>query len=138
MNMKAEVVSISGNGSILLRSGLINMTANREDIIILSDESNKKTNKISSAQNTALRSETMSSEIDLRGMDSIEAVYVTEQFIDNALMARLNNLYIIHGKGTGKLRSEIHKMLKNNKSVKSFRLGSFGEGEDGVTVVELK
>ena len=61
----------------------------------------------------------------------------TEKFIDDAVILRLEKVAVIHGKGTGALRSAIHSMLKTNKQVKSFRLGKFGEGEDGVTIVEL-
>ena len=61
-----------------------------------------------------------------------------EKFIDNAILVGVPQISIIHGKGTGTLRKEIHKYLKNNKFVKSYRLGTFGEGEDGVTIVELK
>jgi DNA mismatch repair protein MutS2 len=80
----------------------------------------------------------MSSSIDLRGLEAAEAVYTAEQYLDNAVMAKLNTVTIIHGKGTGVLRAAIHTMLKKNKLVKSFRLGLFGEGETGVTIVELK
>ena len=78
------------------------------------------------------------SEIDLRGMDSLEAVMAAERYIDSAVMGKLNTVTIIHGKGTGALRKAVQDMLKRNKSVKSFRLGNFGEGEAGVTIVELK
>ena len=61
-----------------------------------------------------------------------------ENYIDSAVVARLETVTIIHGKGTGALRKAVHALLKRNKSVKSFRLGAFGEGEAGVTVVELR
>lgn len=138
MNMKAEVMSVSDDGALSLRAGIINMTASRNDVIITGHIDEKVSKTKYSGRNTALRTETVSSEIDLRGMDSIEAVYVAEQYIDNAVMSKLNSVYLIHGKGTGVLRAAIHQMLKKNKSVKSYRLGTFGEGEDGVTVVELK
>lgn len=71
-------------------------------------------------------------------MDSVEAVMAAERYLDNAVMGKMNQVTIIHGKGTGALRKAIHAMLKKNKAVKSFRLGTFGEGEAGVTIVELK
>ncbi len=77
-------------------------------------------------------------ELDIRGMSSDEGVYEMEAFIDNAIMSGLNMVTIIHGKGTGILRSAIHQRLKRMKQVKSFRLGLYGEGENGVTIVELK
>jgi DNA mismatch repair protein MutS2 len=77
-------------------------------------------------------------ELDIRGMESLEAESVVENYIDAAVLARLETVTIIHGKGTGALRKAVHALLKRNKSVKSFRLGAFGEGEAGVTVVELR
>ena len=77
-------------------------------------------------------------QIDLRGMDSMEAVAATERFLDNAVMAKLEKVTIIHGKGTGALRAAVQQSLRRNKAVKSYRLGRYGEGESGVTVVELK
>ena len=70
-------------------------------------------------------------------MTSEEAVSAVEMFIDSAVLGRLENVRIIHGKGTGVLRSAIHASLKKNRQVKSFRLGVFGEGESGVTIAEL-
>ena len=74
----------------------------------------------------------------LRGMDTMEAVAATERFLDNAVMAKLEKVTIIHGKGTGALRAAVQQSLRRNKAVKSFRLGRYGEGESGVTVFELK
>ena len=71
-------------------------------------------------------------------MERIEAVDAAERFIDAAVMAKLEEVRIIHGKGTGALRTAIQEMLKKNKAVRRFRLGKFGEGESGVTVVTLK
>ena len=79
-----------------------------------------------------------SSELDIRGYETLEAESVVENYIDSAVMAKLGTVTIIHGKGTGALRKAVHEMLKRNKAVKSFRLGRYGEGEAGVTVVELK
>lgn len=76
-------------------------------------------------------------EVDLRGMTLDEAELVTEKFIDDAVLSHLETVTIIHGKGTGVLRNGIHELLKRNRSVKSFRLGKYGEGETGVTVVTL-
>ncbi len=79
-----------------------------------------------------------SMELDIRGMMTEEGVMETERFIDGAMLSGLKTLTIIHGKGTGALRAAIHQSLKSNPSVKSYRLGVYGEGETGVTVVELK
>ena len=77
-------------------------------------------------------------ELDIRGLMTDEADLQVDQFLDNALMGKLNVVTIIHGKGTGALRKAVHQQLKRHPSVKSFRLGRYGEGEDGVTVVELR
>ena len=77
-------------------------------------------------------------EINVRGMTVEEAIEVLDKFIDDAAIAGIGEVTIIHGKGTGALRSGIHKYLKSNGSIKSFRLGEYGEGDSGVTVVILK
>ena len=77
-------------------------------------------------------------EIDIRGMMTDEAEAVVNQFIDTAQMGKLNTVSIIHGKGTGALRKGVHQILRRHSAVKSFRLGRYGEGEDGVTIVELR
>ncbi len=81
---------------------------------------------------------TASMEINLLGMTVEEALMETDQFIDHAVMNGQTMVYLIHGKGTGALRNAIHQHLRGHKNVKSFRLGRYGEGEAGVTVVELK
>ncbi|MBQ6251724.1 endonuclease MutS2, partial [Ruminococcus sp.] len=77
-------------------------------------------------------------ELDIRGCACDDGVYQLDAFIDQAVMSNISTVTIIHGKGTGLLRQAVHKRLKSHPSVKSFRLGLFGEGEDGVTVAELK
>ena len=77
-------------------------------------------------------------ELDIRGCACDDGVYQLDAFIDQAVMSNISTVTIIHGKGTGLLRSAVHKRLKSHPSVKTFRLGLFGEGEDGVTVAELK
>ncbi len=77
-------------------------------------------------------------EIDVRGQTAIEAIMTVDSAIDSAILTNVEQLTIIHGKGTGVLRAEIQKHLRHSKYVKSFRLGNFGEGESGVTIVELK
>ena len=85
-----------------------------------------------------LKTKNAKSEINVIGYNVDEAIFVIDKFLDDCSLAKLQTVRIVHGKGTGKLRNGIHKFLKTNPHVKSFRLGSFGEGEMGVTVVELK
>ena len=84
------------------------------------------------------KSKTVKPEINVIGMNVEEATFVIDKFLDDCSLARLETVRIIHGKGTGKLKNGIHQFLKTNAHVNSFRLGTFGEGEMGVTVVELK
>ena len=85
-----------------------------------------------------LRTASAARELDIRGMETLEAESVLDNYIDAAVMAHLETVTIIHGKGTGALRKAVHASLRRNKAVKGFRLGNYGEGESGVTVVELK
>lgn len=80
----------------------------------------------------------MPTEIDLRGMDAIEAICVLDRYLDEAMRANLTQVRIIHGKGTGTLRAAVQQDLKKNKYIKSFRLGVYGEGEDGVTIADFR
>ena len=80
----------------------------------------------------------MPTEVDLRGMDAIEAVCVLERYLDEAMRANLTQVRIIHGKGTGTLRAAVQQALKKNKFIMLLRLGQHGEGEDGVTIAEFR
>ena len=80
----------------------------------------------------------MSSEVDLRGMDTVEAICALSLYLDSAMRSNLSSVRIIHGKGTGTLRAAVQQELRKNKFVKSFRLGVYGEGEDGVTIAEFR
>jgi DNA mismatch repair protein MutS2 len=76
-------------------------------------------------------------EVDLRGMDSIEAISVLERYLDEAMRSGHKQVRIVHGKGTGVLRAAVQQSLRRNKFIKKFRLGVYGEGEDGVTIAEI-
>ena len=138
MGVKAEVVDVNPDGSLNLRAGIMNVKLKPDDVYLIEGHAAKqKKQSVTLAGSTAPRA-AVSSEIDLRGMESIEAVNAAEQYIDSAVMGKLKTVTIIHGKGTGALRAAVQQMLKRNKAVKSYRLGRFGEGESGVTIVELK
>ena len=138
MGVKAEVVDVNPDGSLNLRAGIMNVKLKPDDVYLIEGHAAKqKKQSVTLAGSTALRV-AVSPEIDLRGMESIEAVNAAEQYIDSAVMGKLKTVTIIHGKGTGALRAAVQQMLKRNKAVKSYRLGRFGEGESGVTIVELK
>ena len=139
----ATVVNVNGDGTLLLQAGKLKMTvkANQVRLLETAEEIEKKNRQrtISKAASPEVRlAARAASELDIRGLETLEAESVVENYIDAAVMAKLGTVTIIHGKGTGALRKAVHEMLKRNKAVKSFRLGRYGEGEAGVTVVELK
>ena len=135
MGVKAEVTGINKDGSLSLRAGIMNVTARQEEVRVTEAQPKKK---VASTGNTTFRQAAVAPELDLRGMETLEAIPVMERYIDSAVMGKLHTVTIIHGKGTGALRQAVQQALRKNKAVKSFRLGRYGEGETGVTVVELK
>ena len=138
MGVKAEIIDVNPDGTLNLRAGIMNVKLKPDDVYLIEGHAAKqKKQSVTLAGSTAPRA-AVSPEIDLRGMESIEAVNAAEQYIDSAVMGKLKTVTIIHGKGTGALRAAVQQMLKRNKAVKSYRLGRFGEGESGVTIVELK
>ena len=137
MGVKASVISVSPDRKLLLQAGILKVNAREDEVLLLENEKSEEKKVIEKAS-AALRDLSVPGEIDLRGMMSDEAVLSAERYIDSAVMAKLRQVTIIHGKGTGALRAAIQSMLKKNRQVKSFRNGTFGEGEMGVTVVELR
>ena len=138
MGIKATVLSISSDRVLSLRAGIMNVSAREDEVLLLEGQSAAKAKSAPKSAPTQLRAAAVPAELDIRGMESLEGVLAAERYIDSAVMGKLKTVTIIHGKGTGALRAAVQQMLKKNKSVKSFRLGRFGEGEAGVTVVELK
>ena len=137
MGVKATVLAISSDRTLTLQAGILRVTAREDEVLLLENEKPAVTVRTES-RGTALRQSAVSSELDIRGMETIEAIPVVERYIDSAVRSRLETVTIIHGKGTGALRAAVQQSLRRNKQVKSFRLGRYGEGETGVTVVELK
>ena len=137
MGVKATVLAISSDRTLTLQAGILRVTAREDEVLLLENEKPAVTVRTES-RGTALRQSAVSSELDIRGMETIEAIPVVERYIDSAVQSRMETVTIIHGKGTGALRAAVQQSLRRNKQVKSFRLGRYGEGETGVTVVELK
>ena len=138
----AEVVSVGSDGTLQLKAGILKMKAKADEVRLIEDDeraARKKTPAVTIRQNAdrALRT-SASRELDIRGLETLEAESVVENFLSAAVMGRLDTVTIIHGKGTGALRKAVHDILRRNKAVKSFRLGRYGEGENGVTVVTMK
>lgn len=117
--------------------GSIKMNIKLKDIQI-KEYTEKQVNTKGYTSTKISKSRTAQTEINVIGLTVEEARLVVEKFIDDAVLAKIKTVRIVHGKGTGKLREGIHQLLKRNTSVKSYRMGTFGEGEMGVTVVEIK
>ena len=96
------------------------------------------TNTKSTVNYKISKTRTANSEINVIGETVLDAIPIIDKFLDDSALAKLQTVRIVHGKGTGKLKAGIHEFLRKNPHVKSFRMGTFGEGEMGVTVVELK
>ena len=137
----AEVVSVGSDGTLQLKAGILKMKAKSGEVRLIEDDERaamkKKAPKPVRTAVTGLHT-AASRELDIRGMETLEAESVVETFLSSAVMGHLETVTIIHGKGTGALRKAVHDILRRNKNVKSFRLGVYGEGENGVTVVTLK
>ncbi len=138
LGVKASVLAINKNGTYQLQAGIMKLTAKADEIYLLeNDNPYKAKGGHPTHSGREMKMAPMSSEIDLRGMDTVEAICVLDRYMDEAMRAKLSTVRIIHGKGTGALRQAVHQDLKRNKFVKSFRLGVYGEGEDGVTIAEF-
>ena len=133
----ADVISVSRDGVLSLQAGIMKITA-RENEVRLTEEEPLILKGKQKTGSASPKIAAISPELDLRGMMTDEAVPVLERYLDTASHAKLNSVTIIHGKGTGALRQAVHQSLKRESCVRSFRLGRYGEGENGVTVVELK
>ena len=138
LETKASVIGINKDGSYQLRAGIMQLTAKPDEVYLLENAAPAaQAKKHPEHSGREMRTQTLSSEIDLRGMDAVEAECVLDRYLDEAMRANLSAVRIIHGKGTGTLRAAVQNQLKRNKFVKKFRLGVYGEGENGVTIAEL-
>ena len=139
LGTKASVIAINKDGTLQLQAGILKMTASKEEVYLLENE-NPYQEKGARPKHSGreMKLSAMPTEVDLRGMDAVEAVCVLERYLDEAMRANLTQVRIIHGKGTGTLRAAVQQALKKNKFIKQFRLGQYGEGEDGVTIAEFR
>ncbi len=140
LNLKTRGVVLSApdaKGEVQLQAGIVKLKAHISQLRLVKEEPAKK-QKSSFHAETGAMTRTVPMECDVRGMALDEAIPVVDQYLDEAVLASLTEVSIIHGKGTGVLRSGIQQHLRRHPHVKSFRLGVYGEGESGVTVVTLK
>lgn len=134
--VKARVEAVNRDGSLSIIAGAMHLSAAQSDVRVVDEPKRKESAPGASAM--GLRAVPAAAKLDLRGMEVLEALPVLERYIDSAVMGRLKTVTIIHGKGTGALRKAVQDDLKRNKQVGAYRLGRYGEGDAGVTVVELK
>ncbi|MBQ2328700.1 MAG: endonuclease MutS2 [Oscillospiraceae bacterium] len=132
----ATVLALNKDGTYQLQAGILKVNVKPDEVYLLENEP-QEVKKYIEKTRREFKNQAQSPELDLRGMDALEAGAVLTIFLDNAYMANLTQVRIIHGKGTGVLRKTVHDELKKNKHVKKYRLGVYGEGEDGVTIAEL-
>ena len=139
LGQQGTVISnVSKDEQVLVQIGSMKMNVPIQNLIILKNQKTKKQNSVSQSYTKMNKTKNAKTEINVIGLNVEEARFVVEKFLDDSLLANLQTVRIVHGKGTGKLREGIHQMLKKDPHVKSYRMGAFGEGEMGVTVVELK
>lgn len=129
-----------GAGYCLVQTGIMKSKVHVSEIRLVENKGKKNTlgggSVTKNIESTSRRK--AASEIDIRGMDVEQGLLEMDRFLDECVLINLHTVSVIHGKGTGTLRAAVHQALKRNKAVRSFRLGVYGEGETGVTIVELK
>lgn len=136
LNQKVIIISMPDNkGEVQVEAGIMKISVKLKD---LRKAEKTKEEKVRKKREVKLNLRSVESRLDLRGLDAEEACYRTDKYLDEAYMSNLGEVTIVHGKGTGILRKAINDMLKRHPHVKSYRLGAYGEGGDGVTMVELK
>lgn len=148
LEKNATVISnVSKSNEVQVQIGLIKMNLPISDLEkshnnsgnnLGTDKKGKKNISKNSSYTSISKSKTVKPEINVIGLNVEEAIFVVDKFLDDCSLAKLQTVRIVHGKGTGKLRNGIHQFLKKHPQVKSYRMGTYGEGEMGVTVVELK
>lgn len=142
MNLTGTISSLpDARGNVTVQMGILRSQVSISDLEIIEEKPaylQKTTAKTGKGKIKMSKSMSVSTEINLLGKTVDEAIAELDKYLDDAVLAHLNSVRIVHGKGTGALRAGIHKYLKRQKHVKSFRLGAFGEGDAGVTIAELK
>ena len=137
LNARGEALTApDAKGELTVQAGALKLKVNLRDVRRVEPEKPKKQPRAAASASISPRA--VETECDVRGMTLEEALLAVDMFLDGATLNRLKMVYVIHGKGTGVLRAGIQKHLKKHPSVSEFRLGRYGEGEDGVTVVTLK
>lgn len=139
LNQKGHVVELSGSSEAVVQLGIMKMKVAKEDLQLVAAKAEAKApvQKVAAGVKRT-RDDHVRTELDLRGQNLEESLMEVDRFLDESFLSNLGQVYIIHGKGTGVLRTGIQEYLRKHKHVKSYRLGNYGEGGVGVTVVELQ
>ena len=142
MGLKGTVSTLpDSKGNLFVQCGIMRSSANIKDIILIEDETPAGLSSFQKSQTGKMKmskSMHVSAEINLLGKMVDEALSELDKYLDDAYLAHLPTVRVVHGKGTGALRSAVHNHLKRVKYVKSYRLGEYGEGDAGVTIVTFK
>ncbi len=141
MNLDGSVLSLpDAKGNLTVQMGVLHSQVNLKDIILLESAPEKKGMSSSSGAGKVkmAKSSSVSTEINLLGLTVDEALLELDKYLDDAYLAHLPSVRVVHGKGTGALRKAVQNYLRKNKHVESFRLGQFGEGDAGVTIVNFR
>ena len=137
LGTRAEVIAVGADGTLTLQAGIMKVTAKPGEVRLVEDAVKPDFKHVIAKGEAKLRA-SVKPELDLRGMMPEEATAALDLFLDSATLGNLETVTIIHGKGTGVLRQAVHENLKRNRQVKDYRLGRYGEGENGVTIVTMK
>lgn len=139
MGQRATVMTLpDSKGNLIVQAGILKVTTNISGLKEIIDKPQYSKKQKTQVRSTVSKTESAVTELDLRGQMADEALLNLEKFIDDAVLANLETVRVIHGKGTGVLRNTVHQFCKKSKQVKDYRLGVYGEGENGVTVITLK
>lgn len=137
MDQEASIIKPPGkDGMARVEAGIFKMDVHVSNLALCKEDSKPKSGR--TVNMVSSKAKSASTQIDVRGQTLDEAIINVDKFLDDSCLAGIGTVTIIHGKGTGVLRKGIQDMLKRHKYVKSYRNGSFGEGEMGVTIAELK
>lgn len=136
LGQTATVLEVKGQDEVMLQVGILKMKTKIEDLEYV--ETAEKIEIPKERKKIDIKASTISPTLDLRGMTADEACIETDRYMDNALMAGLEEITLLHGKGTGALRAALHEYLRKHSHCDKFRLGKYGEGDGGVTIVTLK
>lgn len=138
LGQKGHVVEITSDTEVLVQLGIMKIKVEKSGLELVTSVPKQRKQVVPAASVKRTRDDNIRTELDMRGMNVEEGLVEADRFLDECIMANLGQVYLIHGKGTGVLRTGIQDFLRRHKFVKSFRLGAYNEGGAGVTVVELK